>query len=64
MYSHALSERKCLPHAVDLMNGAGQNVREEKGKDGGGYPGLENWKEQNVPSEDQDIPMAVSLVGL
>lgn len=46
------------------MNGAGQNLREEKGKDGGGYPGLQNWKEQDVPSEDQDIPMAVSLVGL
>lgn len=46
------------------MNGAMQNLREEKAKDGGGYPGLENWKEQDVPNEDQDIPMAVSLVGL
>lgn len=40
------------------MNEAGQSLHGgEQGKGRGDDSGLENWKEQDVPRKDQDIPV-------
>lgn len=51
-----------MSSGFDEWCGAELSLHREKGRGGRGHSGLENWKEQNVPREDQYTLMAVSGV--